>query len=246
MSLWSRLEQDIKKEFDKDKKSFLRQRTISKTMHVYNHAIATILYKDVCKDKRLIKIKDTSIGNPYLNNDGYSMSTLRTLHYIRTLEEHGIDINNLDHITEIGPGYGNFCRIIKTLGYNNTHYMVDLPVMHEIQKYFLEQTSNTDNLFFTEISSDLKPSRENSMFYATFSLNELTMDLRKLLEENYNKYKYIFIVHNKNFPVSNITIDNLKYFSELRENLSGIFEFTTFHKKIDINGYFMIGKRRVS
>src|SRR6056300_1011423 len=167
MSLWSKLEQDIKKEFDKDKKSFLRRRTISKTVHVNNTSLANILYKDVHKDKRLVKIKDEGTGNPYLNNHGDSQSTLRTLHYIRTLEEHGIDINNLDHITEIGPGYGNFCRIIKTLGYNNTHYMVDLPVMHEIQKYFLEQTSNIDNLVFTQISSDLKPSHENSMFYAT-------------------------------------------------------------------------------
>lgn len=244
MSLWSKLEQDIKKEFDKDKKSFLRQRTISKTVHVNNTSLANTLYKDVHKDKRLVKIKDEGTGNPYLNNHGYSVSTLRTLHYIITLEKHGIDINDLDHITEIGPGYGNFCRIIKKLGYNNTHYMVDLPVMHELQKYFLEKTSNTDNLFFTQISSDLKPSHENSMFYATFSLNELTIDLRKLLEENYDKYKYIFIVHNKKFPVGNTIIDNVKYFSELREKLLDTFEFTTFHKKIDINGYFMIGKRR--
>jgi putative sugar O-methyltransferase len=242
-STWDIFEKQIEKEFSNNPESFLSQPTIRKTVHSFNKKIMKELYNRVNQDQRLSLIKDPAIGKPTLSKHGYSQSTLRTLYYIKELESNNIHINEINHITEIGAGYGNFCRIIKKLGYSDSHFLVDLDIMHKIQKKFLSKTCNLENLIFNKINKELIPPTTNSLFYATFSLNELPIIERQKLENTYNNYKYIFIVFNKEFPVSeNIKIDNEVYFEKLKINLDKSHN-VKIYKNNGLNGNILIGKR---
>jgi len=92
-------------------------------------------------------IKDPEYGNPS-TIDGYSMSTLRCLDYMKHVAKH-VDLNRINSVIDFGSGYGNFCRVWKIFNPNVKYYNVDLKEMLDIQKNYIENTvQHKNNIYY--------------------------------------------------------------------------------------------------
>lgn len=241
---WDLMLKKIGIEFENNPKNFLKQQMISRTMHPAMSGLAEQYYRNITiqpEYKVFLEIaKDPSRGNPTLIRDKYSLSTLQQIYYIQVFEKFtGILMPDFTgSITDIGGGYGNQGRILKSLGFKGLFRILDLPMITKIQKYYLE---NQKNIEFSELTDKgLTPPNNNSILIGSFSINEMPMKDRNLIESHYNEYKYILIAHNRSFD----GIDNLKYFSDLESRLSDKFEMTSFECPIYNRSRFLIGVRK--
>ena len=108
-----------------------------------------------------------------------------------------------------------------------------------MQKTYLEQTSNIENVKFKTIEDCWD--NEGGLLQATFSLNEMPLSDRIYIENNITKYDYIFITHNVEFD----GIDNINYFTELGESLkSQGYELAHYNCEIYTKCWFFIARRQ--
>ncbi len=236
-TLWNKMLEEIIREYQTNPTTFLRQKTISKTVHPNGQKVATNCYQEMitcsfCKKNILPKLKDSSVGTPFQFKHMPHCSPLNMQHAynIHLLHKH-LDIvipQDVNYIVEVGGGYGNFCRLINQLGYSGRYTIVDFPPMLDIQKTFLAKNSISNVEFSTLKASQMIPkSSERSLLMGTFSINEMPMENRQIIEPLYNKYDYLHIVHNSFFD----GIDNMEYFRKLRTKLNDDFE--TIHIKLE-------------
>ncbi len=250
-TLWDKLLENIIKEYKTDTSSFLRKRTISKTVHPNCDALAVAYYNEMQKDvffreTVLPQLKDPSLGRPYQFSKKQDCSPLSIQHvyHLYMIKKHlGVFIptENVSLIVEIGGGYGNLCRIIKTLGYDNKYIITDLPQMLSIQEDYLSQVGVANVDFHTLDMSQLIPENETevSILIATFSINEMPIATRKMMEPYYKYYDYLCFVHNTSFD----GVDNMKYFNELKLLLQNDFD-TEYFKDPHKRSWFMLCKAR--
>jgi hypothetical protein len=215
MTFWDQAADKIAKEFTANKDEFLRQPTISLTMHPNIQALAAKYLEEL---KPLPKCaQDSRTGRPYeLDADpAYSPLTVQHLYYLHLIRNWlGLFLPaGVEHVVEIGGGYGNLCRIIRNMGYRGRYQIADLPEMQEIQRYFLAKVGCSAWLG-PLVMDHLRPYGK-SILIATFSVNEMPLDLRVKLEPYYASYNYLFFAYNHNFD----GVDNLEYFDGLRERL---------------------------
>ena len=69
--------------------------------------------------------------------------------YLTKLEDTVKSIDKVDFIFEFGAGFGNMCRLVKSLGFKGKYIIFDFPELLAIQKYYL----STYNI---EASDDLQ------------------------------------------------------------------------------------------
>ena len=243
-TLWERMLKDIEIYWNKksqNKEKFLKQKTISKTMHPPNTWLIEKYMKhgksnDYCS-KILPKIIDPDIGSPTVK-EGYSLSTTQHAYYLTVLYENlKLEITDFDHITDVGGGYGNFYRIAKNLGYEKKFDIVDFPIIHEIQKYYITELE-LDLPDFIEIG-DINP-KGRSILFGFHSVNEMPMSDRELLEEKYSMYDNIMLLYNSHFD----GIDNIEYFEKLKDQLSNTFNVEIIGNEMKGNASFLIASRK--
>lgn len=243
MTQWEDMLRNIEREFTRNKNTFLRQPTISRTIHPHQKGLIDKYYNQLSDDlfcvvNLLPFVKDASFASPFTSN-GYSLTTIQHCHYLNIIKKKfNIEVRDLDHISEIGGGYGNFYRMSSILDFKGTFDMVDFPLMHNIQKHYLSNTmSKYDNVNFIGLS-DLQPTGK-SLLIGIHSINEMPMSDREILEEKYDQYNYIVIVHNDKFD----GIDNIEYFKNLKEKLSRTFKTESFQCPIKNNGHFLVAQK---
>ena len=127
------------------------------------------------------------------------------------------------------------------LGYTGRYQIVDFPEMLTIQEDYLTR-NNITNVDFLPLEMDKLLPREDdvSIMIATFSINEMPLNTRALIEPHYAKYDYLFVAHNTVFD----GVDNMEYFKQLRDELKQTFEISYFrdpHR--GLNMHFMICKK---
>ena len=246
---WEIMLKEIGKEYDSSPKTFLRQPTISKTVHPNVQNLASRYYTEMLSNPFFVKtilpkMKDSSIGTPFKFNTLPECSPLTVYHsyHLNLIKERlGVFVptENISHIVEIGGGYGNLCRLIHEFGYSGKYTIADFPQMLKIQKKYLSQHNINDVTFSTLDMEILSPSPGDiSILFATFSVNEMPMETRKKIEPYYNQYNYLFFAHNTAFD----GINNMEYFKTLKSLLSNDFEIEYF-KDTFKNSYFMVCKR---
>jgi hypothetical protein len=104
--------------------------------------------------------------------------------------------------------------------------------MHEIQKLFLDF-----DIEYKNWKDDLTPPSK-SLFVATFSISECSMEIRDKVEEDIQKHDYIFIIHNEEFD----GINNIKWCEQLIERLDN--HDTEYFYEDNSGKWWLIGKRK--
>lgn len=238
MTQWENMLVKIEQEYENYPKNFLRQPTIARTVHPAISNLSLAYYKKATTNQwlkdRAEQLKDPSIGNPVLQSNGMSLITTQSMYYIYLMIKH-LDVNPITenlNITDIGGGYGNMARIFRTLGSTGDYSIIDFPIMHKIQKDFLSYSKIEDVNFKSLEENNL----EGDMLIATFSINEMPLEDRKIIENKIQQYDKIFIGHNKKFD----GIDNIKYFTDLQNRLEEKYNITRFQcDMMGIHRYFV-------
>lgn len=228
MTLWETMLTEIVREYETHPDTFLRQPTISRTVHPGRQGPALYYFGEMSKDQFFIetllpKMRDSSAGAPFRFKllPQCSPLTVEHVYHLSVMREHFgafVPDSDITQIVDIGGGYGNLCRLIHDYGYAGKYTIVDFPEMLGIQKTYLEQYGIKDVCYST--LDDMQRPADVSLLIATFSVNEMPMESRKILEGCYNHFDYLFFVYNTEFD----GINNIEYFNGLRSALESQFE----------------------
>ena len=248
---WDEYRKSIAEEFRKHPMAFLRQPNISRTVHPNQQRIAQVYLEELSQQpfaqKRILpRLHDLPVGDPYLCEvfPFVSPMTVQHAYYLNFVKKHlgfFIPDNDIDHILELGGGYGNFCRLACTFGYSGRYIIADLPEMHSMQRHYLSYSlplhmkKNTPEFRALE-DKEILPEARTSLFLATFSLSEMPLEKRLEIEKYYKMFGYIFIAFNRSFGA----VDNCKYFEELKNRIATDFEVNVIrdqHRK----AWFLVG-----
>ena len=191
-------------------------------------------------------LHDLPIGNPYICEvfPLASPQTIQHIYYFSLIQKKlgfFIASNQISFILELGGGYGNFCRLVYEYGYTGDYSIVDFLEMHSLQKHFLSYALPDNNIEFHSTDNNntfTQPKTGKSLFVATFSLNEMTIDDRNKMEKVFVEFDYLFIAYNKEI----FSIDNAEYFDTLKNRLSGTFDINIVKDK-HRQAWFLFGKR---
>lgn len=209
---WTKLSEKISNEYDQDPARFLLKSS-SKTAYLGG---GNKIYRNIKQHPYLSLVKDKHLLNQQ-NWGGYSQSTLRAILYISEMEKY-FSPWHISHVTDFGPGYGNFTRVWDTLfGGRNWYQLVDLPNLHKISADYLAMHGMVEYVFHKTVDTMLNASvfGGKSLFFASHSLNECPMKVRDRVEETLPDYDYVYFVYNHSFD----GINNLKYFEKLAERI---------------------------
>jgi hypothetical protein len=252
---WDNLIGPITEELASHPMTFLRCPTISITVHPNQLDLAEKYFEAMLPDaffqeKLLPRLCDPPMGNPYLCPFFPITSPISVQHnyYLMLIHQYlGEDLstnNHIRHITEIGGGYGNLCRVIIANGYKGKYVIVDLPEMHQMQKHYLKYAcpqvlEQNQVTFLGTDNPGLAANNDKSGFlFGTFSVCEMPMDLRLDLEKYYNKFEYLFFT----YYIAYDGVDNVAYFKQLETKLSLL--YTVYHfQDFARRAWFLIAKR---
>lgn len=238
-NLWDSLATDIVEEFRGAPTSFLRKPIISRTVHPNESELARRYFdemraKPFFRERILPRLHDVPFGDPYLCSffPFASPMSMQHAYYLVMMQERlGVfpPDGDVAHILEIGGGYGNFCRIAKNFGYRGEYVIADLPEMHGIQQHYLGRVLNghprSEGIAFQQLDKDdFCPGDRPSLLMATFSLSEMPVPTRKIVEEYFKWFDYLFIAYNRGFD----GVDNNAYFRDLDSRLSDSFDVQHF------------------
>ena len=239
-------------------KNFLREGFIQKMFFLHNRLFVLhelIEIKNSRKWKRYQKLLlEDHIGNPiryflYLKSSG---NRINHIYQLKILEnEFKVNLKkDIKSIFEFGAGYGLMARIFSIINHKIKYVCFDTKHLNLLQYYFLKH--NDLDVGFSKdkkiyLSSNFKNININSdLFIANWSLSETSIDYRKKFISKIFKSKYIFISFQERFE----NINNLKYFSSLKTQLSKKFDIKIIKNRFykgnfffNQNHYFFLGRR---
>lgn len=247
---WDIYTSKIKEEMRRSPFSFLREETISRTVHPYENQLADAYLTEMsessfCRQSILPRLTDSPFGTPWqcLSFPHASPVSVQHAYYCWLMKMNmGLFIpdNKVKRVVEFGGGYGNFYRLMRLWGYEGKYSIIDLPIMHSLQQTYLRGASGqhvSQNAIYTALEDKtVWEGEEPSCFMATFSLNETTLETRDAVKEHLNSFSYIFIAYNSSFD----GVENVTYFSELTDYLKESFSITTF-KDPHRRAWFLMG-----
>lgn len=204
MKMWDDFLGKIEEEFNSNKEGFLRQSLIKQTIACVSDKLCDNIASKIDTENF---IGESRVGRPILYNN-FTLASYQHHWYLHLIEKHIRPINAFDSIVEIGAGYGNMRRIIGT---RCTDYsIVDFPIMHEIQRYFLENNNvdNTNLISQNEIEGA-------DLLLAAHSICEIPLEERGFIP--WHKFKSVFVY----FHPDAFGIENDKYFNEIAEEYNG-------------------------
>lgn len=214
-SLWDQLLKDIEHELKICKNDFLSASTIAKTLCPKDTRAVDQIVNSLYNKEIPEHLKDPRWGKAHLDQKhGVSLSTAQTVRYVALMQQYFSSsiIQDVDHIVDIGGGFGNMYRIFNLMGYRGKYQIIDFPLIHSLQRRYLERAvDDFSNLEQIELNMEKAWPVGKSMLIATHSVNEMPLEVRAKIESYYKNYNYIFINHNKIFN----GVDNMKYFNNI-------------------------------
>lgn len=193
----------------KNPEDFLSFPSIQQTMFVGNAEYCIPEYEAIVKaglSDRLIDVNPFTV-NHQSNID--SKTTGNTIHHLfhlyQLIQKYGIDFSTLNHITELGGGYGNMARLCYEMGFRGTYQIIDLPEFRLLQRYYLSNLG-INNVVWSNHA--LQPS---DLFIATWSLSELPLQERYIYL--HLKAKYFLMAFGDSFE----NINNIHWFQTMQK-----------------------------
>ena len=237
---WDRLLNEIVNEMKASPMTFLRRPVISRPVHPNQQDLARHYLDEQCASSFFVehilpRIHETPMGDPYLCDffPFASPMTMQHVYYLNLMKDKfGLFVPNSEiaHVVDVGAGYGNFCRIVKSFGFQGKYIIVDFPAMQEIQRHYLNhvlpQNIQANKIEFrTPDDLEILPFDEHpAILLATFSINEMPLETRKIFERRYQNFDYLFFAYNAAYE----GIDNRKYFDALAQCLESMFHIEHF------------------
>lgn len=197
---------------------FLKFPTVKLTMFLDNCVMVNKEY-DFVFANGLNKWKDglqeNDFGSPskFIKDETTSGNTIHQTYHLANYENTtGKNVLDFDYILDFGGGYGCMGKTLKNLGYKGKYIIYDIKFMSLIQKYYLESIGlkENDNFYLVSNLNDLPTFNENSLFIATWSLNEVPVKLREEVKNIVKDFNGILIAYNRTFD----GVDNVSYFSK--------------------------------
>lgn len=134
-------------------------------------------------------VKNPKVGTT--NTDNICTNLVHQYYHLKQwLDRTKQDITQMTHIVEIGAGYGAMALIIYRLGFRGMYYIVDLPELVTIQKYYLENTTK-DVKGQGIIQWDSLP-QYCDLLIASHSLSEMPVNERERLLSQVGAKEYLF------------------------------------------------------
>ena len=245
MAFWDNRVKSLSKSFKASKDIFLANKDVSRVMQTHNVGAIDKLINYLNDPTIVENIKDPRFGSPSTHK-GLTLQSARNAVY-RKIMENFFDLSSINHVTDFGGGYGNNCRVWNNLGYTGHFALVDLPEVIEIQKHYISNVLPDASVSYASLLSDVKIEQQKSLFFATYSLSETSLEIREKAKTSIKEYDYIFIAHNDSFPVygKNKNVNNNDYFDKMKTDFSSQFEFFNFTDKIyKTNASYVIGRKK--
>ena len=245
MAFWDNRIKSLSQGFLSNKEKFLSNKNLSRVMQ--NHDPATIdkLVKYLDNSDIIEKIKDPPFGSPSIHK-GLTFQSVRNAAYRKIMAKF-FDISSINHVTDFGGGYGNNCRVWNNLGFTGHFALVDLPQVLDIQKHYISNVLPDASVTYHSLLSEVEIVKPCSLFFATYSLSETSLEIREKAMENIREYDYIFIAHNDSFPVygEKNRVNNNEYFNKMKMDFSDQFEFFDFTDRLyKKNASYVIGRKK--
>jgi hypothetical protein len=148
----------------------------------------------------------------------------------------GVDTEGMNCIIEFGGGYGNMCRIIHSMGFRGKYVIYDLPVLSELQRYYLCRTGvdvcdsrNADLLGSVAYVNTVDQLQQqlvgmarqdnNSLFISTWGLSETPLAVRDSLNRLISqRCRHVLLAYQNHFR----EIDNRRYFDAWQQSFGGM------------------------
>ena len=245
---WSEFQRKILKELNKSPANFLRQKTISFTLHPNQQYLGSKYFFDLINSKEMDDVyfnllTENNFGNPF-NLRVYprtSPTLVQHIHHLMMIERFfSRKLWSFNKVVEFGGGYGSLARLLSRINYDGEHTICDLEFMTRLQAFYLENlqlpnysvnwTQNLENLS-SENSAD-------TILIATWSYSETDLMLREKLLPIIMSYENIFLTFQKEFS----QIDNLNYFRSLMEKHKNIL---IFESDIYPQNYYFIKRKKL-
>jgi len=152
-----------------------------------------------------------------------SPHVVTNMSHIITALRYDIDVKDYDVILEFGGGYGGMAKVCNGMGYNNTYYIYDLPQLKKIQEYHLSNICVKHKIINKEKElEEIVERKGKKLFIATWSISEVSNDLRERIVNVIKDFDSVFIIFQHNNPVGDKQ-DNYDYF----------YKNKTFHKRFN-------------
>jgi hypothetical protein len=163
------------------------------------------------QEKSFIQAHSKHNWENVVNNQEATINSIHQLFHLSTFETmKNCSIQDYSSVIEFGAGYGEQCRIIKSIKPDMNYYIIDLPLLHILQSHYLSK-HNIQSVH--QISIDELPEITNkTIFLAFWSISEVPVELRDVIFRYLVKHKIDFFIAYQN---SYEQYNNDWYFSHL-------------------------------
>jgi hypothetical protein len=167
--------------------------------------------------KILLKCQTPPWGSPYILRKYPFLSPTTASHIANILSIHD-ELGAIDgkSVVDFGGGYGGLARCLLQATASSMVAIVDIPLMHEVQRKYLESTMVSWGRVRYAKSVDQLNDLSCDVFNASFSMSETPLPLREAIERFIlGQSRSVHIIFQDNFN----GYDNIIYMRELKDRL---------------------------
>jgi len=247
-------------------KKFLRLPSVSETMFESHGKYLFFeffylkffgIFNNKISNKNMI---ENSLGDPtpFLLQRSSSGNLIHHIYHITQIEKFfKISIKSLDFIYEYGGGYGSLCRVFFQNGFIGKYVIQDIHSFSLLQEFYLRNlglrvryiSSNKANnkdasILLTPDNVDKSlisaKSFKKSIFIATWSLSEVDLSFRTIVNDDFFDFDYYFIAFRDTFN----GFDNQEYFHRIALMSLSKIDWNFVKLKHIPHSFYLFGKRK--
>jgi hypothetical protein len=251
---------------NKDPRGFLNWPVVSRTMFVGNsnylsNEFGCLKNSPEWENRWRTAIREDTVGHPR-RFYGYPFTSGNLIHHayhlIQFEQSTGLRVDDLDFIFEFGGGYGSMCRLFHNLGFKGKYLIFDLPHFVALQRFFLKSIGRpvvpsidsfrstpsgilciSDVEQVTEFLSDAGK-MANSLFMATWSISETTIELRETLLPSIVSFDAFLISYHHTFG----EVNNTEFFQTWIDSFDNDIRWQTQEITHLPHDYYLMGNRK--
>lgn len=207
-----------------------------------------------------LNIIENDLGDPipFIFQRSSSGNLIHHAYHITQIEKFlQISIQSIDFVYEYGGGYGSLCRAFFQNGFKGKYLIQDIYSFSLLQEFYLSnlgfrvrqissiKASKMDAsiLLTSEIpdkSLISSKSFKKSMFIATWSLSEVDLSMRTIVNDDFFGFDYYFIAFRDTFN----GFDNQEYFHRIALMSLSKIEWNFHRLKHIPHDFYLFGKRK--